>query len=323
MAASPATSTRSAIACEQLEGRARQAIDLHYRERAGRDAIADALDMQPDGVKTLLRRTRQVLRECVERKIERPKRTLISVGRHANQSVPACTLVAERNQDACHERRQRKPRTRANRRPPRPADGSCADRSWSAAKRRPICRRAFSAQTAVEPARRQPVVVRRTLHWLRWFARRSRRCCWSASRCCSCRSARKSADSERPELLWPGQIAFGSSDESQLPSDARAASDESDGLAATWSRMSIPAVECLDSKRPWSTGELAAGGESATSCANGPCDLASAIGAGNRISKRTADAGRLIRRQQLRQCVAGDVRPLPVRRGAAGVVVWH
>lgn len=55
---------------QQLEGRARQAIDLHYQERAGRKAIATRLEMQPDGVKTLLRRTRQVLRECVERKLK-------------------------------------------------------------------------------------------------------------------------------------------------------------------------------------------------------------------------------------------------------------
>lgn len=53
----------------QLEGRAREAIDLFYRECAGREAIATRLAMQPDGVKTLLRRTRQVLRECIERKL--------------------------------------------------------------------------------------------------------------------------------------------------------------------------------------------------------------------------------------------------------------
>ena len=53
---------------EGLEGRARQAVNLHYRENAGRDDIAAALDMKIDGVKTLLRRTRQLLRECVERK---------------------------------------------------------------------------------------------------------------------------------------------------------------------------------------------------------------------------------------------------------------
>ena len=55
---------------EQLEGRPREAIDLHYRDGASREAIADKLDMKPDGVKTLLRRTRELLRECVERKIE-------------------------------------------------------------------------------------------------------------------------------------------------------------------------------------------------------------------------------------------------------------
>ena len=51
-----------------LEGRARQAIDLHYQSNTARDAIATQLDMKPDGVKTLLRRTRQILRDCIERK---------------------------------------------------------------------------------------------------------------------------------------------------------------------------------------------------------------------------------------------------------------
>jgi RNA polymerase sigma-70 factor (ECF subfamily) len=55
---------------EQIEGRAREAVDLHYRDRAGREAIATKLGMQADGVKTLLRRTRELLRECVERKIK-------------------------------------------------------------------------------------------------------------------------------------------------------------------------------------------------------------------------------------------------------------
>ena len=54
-----------------LEGRSRQAVDLHYRDGAGREAIAEALTMKPDGVKTLLRRTRQALRECIERKLNR------------------------------------------------------------------------------------------------------------------------------------------------------------------------------------------------------------------------------------------------------------
>ncbi len=56
---------------KQLEGRARQAIDLHYRDSASREAIATQLEMKPDGVKTLLRRTRQILRECMERNIKR------------------------------------------------------------------------------------------------------------------------------------------------------------------------------------------------------------------------------------------------------------
>src|SRR3954471_18020351 len=54
---------------EQLEGRSRQAVTLHYHDHAGREAIATQLGMQADGVKTLLRRTRDVLRECIERKI--------------------------------------------------------------------------------------------------------------------------------------------------------------------------------------------------------------------------------------------------------------
>lgn len=54
---------------EGLSGRSRQAIDLHYREELSREQIARRLAMTPDGVKTLLRRTRAVLRECVERKV--------------------------------------------------------------------------------------------------------------------------------------------------------------------------------------------------------------------------------------------------------------
>jgi RNA polymerase sigma-70 factor (ECF subfamily) len=54
---------------DRLEGRARQVIDLFYRVQAGRGEIAAQLDMKPDGVKTLLRRTRQLLRECIERRM--------------------------------------------------------------------------------------------------------------------------------------------------------------------------------------------------------------------------------------------------------------
>jgi len=54
---------------ERLQGRGRQAIELHYRDDQSREQIARSLDMMPEGVKTLLRRTRAVLRECVERKM--------------------------------------------------------------------------------------------------------------------------------------------------------------------------------------------------------------------------------------------------------------
>ncbi len=54
---------------KQADGRARQAIDQFYRNGQGRAEIAKELNMTPDGVKTLLRRTRDVLRNCIERKI--------------------------------------------------------------------------------------------------------------------------------------------------------------------------------------------------------------------------------------------------------------
>jgi DNA-directed RNA polymerase specialized sigma24 family protein len=53
----------------QLQGPPREAIDLHYRDGVGREAIAAKLEMKPDGVKSLLRRTRELLRECVQRKV--------------------------------------------------------------------------------------------------------------------------------------------------------------------------------------------------------------------------------------------------------------
>jgi RNA polymerase sigma-70 factor (ECF subfamily) len=54
----------------QLEGRAKQAIDLTYRENHSRADIAKKLDMSDDGIKSLLRRTRDALRQCVERKLQ-------------------------------------------------------------------------------------------------------------------------------------------------------------------------------------------------------------------------------------------------------------
>lgn len=51
--------------------RVRRALELKYRDRAGRAEIAAELDMAPEGVKTLLRRARSALRECVERRLGR------------------------------------------------------------------------------------------------------------------------------------------------------------------------------------------------------------------------------------------------------------
>ncbi len=53
---------------EQLTGRARDAVRLHYHERHSRHAIGEQLGIGEDGVKSLLRRTRALLRECVERR---------------------------------------------------------------------------------------------------------------------------------------------------------------------------------------------------------------------------------------------------------------
>lgn len=57
--------TRRCVA--QLQGRAAAAIQLAYGEGKGRDEIATALGMLPNGVKTLLARTRAWLEECIRR----------------------------------------------------------------------------------------------------------------------------------------------------------------------------------------------------------------------------------------------------------------
>jgi len=53
----------------QLTPRARRALELRYREQLGWRAIADELQIAPGGAKSLLRRARQELRTCVERKL--------------------------------------------------------------------------------------------------------------------------------------------------------------------------------------------------------------------------------------------------------------
>lgn len=55
---------------DSLTERSRQAIQLFYRDEQARVEIAQQLKMKPDGIKSLLRRSRERLRECVERKVK-------------------------------------------------------------------------------------------------------------------------------------------------------------------------------------------------------------------------------------------------------------
>jgi RNA polymerase sigma-70 factor (ECF subfamily) len=53
---------------DRLDGRAREVLRLHYEERRSRRDIGQRLGIGEDGVKSLLRRTRAVLRACIERR---------------------------------------------------------------------------------------------------------------------------------------------------------------------------------------------------------------------------------------------------------------
>lgn len=55
---------------EAVVGRAREALDRFYRERESREQLAVRFEMSSDGVKTLLRRTRASLKECIERRLQ-------------------------------------------------------------------------------------------------------------------------------------------------------------------------------------------------------------------------------------------------------------
>ena len=57
---------------ELLTGRARDVVRWHYEERCSRTAIGARLGIGEDGVKSLLRRTRALLRDCVERRQQQP-----------------------------------------------------------------------------------------------------------------------------------------------------------------------------------------------------------------------------------------------------------
>jgi RNA polymerase sigma-70 factor (ECF subfamily) len=55
---------------DTLTGRAAEAISRRYRKQQGREQIAEALSMSVEGVKTLLRRARATLSQCVEGKLK-------------------------------------------------------------------------------------------------------------------------------------------------------------------------------------------------------------------------------------------------------------
>ena len=57
--------------CETLAGRGQEAVNKFYREGLSRERLAEAMGMTFDGVKTLLRRTRDALRQCIERRLHR------------------------------------------------------------------------------------------------------------------------------------------------------------------------------------------------------------------------------------------------------------
>jgi RNA polymerase sigma-70 factor (ECF subfamily) len=52
-----------------LDGRARDVVERFYGDGLGREAVAAAMGMKENGVKTLLQRVRAVLRDCIERRL--------------------------------------------------------------------------------------------------------------------------------------------------------------------------------------------------------------------------------------------------------------
>ena len=54
---------------DELDGRARQAVRLQYEEHKSRAQLGSELALSDDGVKSLMRRVRTILRACVERRI--------------------------------------------------------------------------------------------------------------------------------------------------------------------------------------------------------------------------------------------------------------
>jgi RNA polymerase sigma-70 factor, ECF subfamily len=56
--------------CEQtLADKTREAVRMHYGQKLTQAQVADKLGMKENGVKTMLQRARQALRECIERRL--------------------------------------------------------------------------------------------------------------------------------------------------------------------------------------------------------------------------------------------------------------
>lgn len=54
---------------QALTGRVREVLERFYGHAASREQLAQTLGMSEDGIKSLMRRARQALRECIERRI--------------------------------------------------------------------------------------------------------------------------------------------------------------------------------------------------------------------------------------------------------------
>ncbi|MCB9887452.1 MAG: sigma-70 family RNA polymerase sigma factor [Planctomycetes bacterium] len=54
---------------DKLAARARCALDLAYRDGLGRQQVADQLGLSPNTVRNLLAQTREVLRQCIEKRV--------------------------------------------------------------------------------------------------------------------------------------------------------------------------------------------------------------------------------------------------------------
>lgn len=85
---------------ETVNGRARQAIDLFYRDNRSRTEIGQTLEMTDDGVKSLLRRTRELLRRCVEQKVDGTETGELTGPEHRPDAQATTTRIGAYQPDA-------------------------------------------------------------------------------------------------------------------------------------------------------------------------------------------------------------------------------